>query len=992
MKCPPPELMAISVRAFVPCPKGGPDTEKRSHSSRAQRRSSEWTLTLDTETTVDAGQNLRFGAYQLRRGEELDETGIFYDPAILTKTEQALLVRFGEKRGMKLYTREEFIEEVFFKQAYSFRASIVGFNLPFDLSRLAIRYGSARGKIMKGGFTFCLSLNRWWPHIQIKHISARNALIQFTKPPRHPTTRSEKRKKFDRPPRRGAFVDVKTIAAALLSQSFSLQSLSQFLNIPHKKQTSEEHGGRLTEEYLAYCVTDVQATWECFRALSGKFENHRLNDTRLSQILSEASLGKAYLKEIGIRPFQEVQPEFPDAMTGIILSTYYGGRSEVRIRRVRTQVLYCDFLSMYPTVCTLMGLWKFVIAKGVAWKHSTVKTREFVDSVSLKDLQNPSKWARLRTLVKVKPDADIFPVRARYDGKAQTIGLNFLSSETPLWYTLADVITSKLLIGRSPEILEAITFEPLEPQDELRAVAIAGNERYKIDPVREDFFKRLIELRAETKSEMNESQGFKKEALRSEQLALKILANATSYGIFVEVNVSDLDRREQRTCFGPGGVGFSVGTDKNEEPGRYFHPLLATWVTGAARLMLAITETLIEQSGLDWAFCDTDSMAIAKPSEMDGATFYSKAAAICAWFEPLNPYEQKGSLLKIEDANYPLGTNPSEAKFEPLYCYCISSKRYALFNLSDEGKPIIRKASAHGLGHLMAPYAEDDARGSIPPPGLPLSEIGVARWQYDFWYQILCADLAGHPDQVDLSYHPTLSNPAASRYGASTPELLRWFKPHNNGRPYIDQVKPFNFMVCFQGRPVLALDEADAVSIRKKGPKPKPRPIKPVAPFSKDIAETSKHAFDRETGKPVPAEALKTYREALARYHLRPESKFLNGDYLDRGRTERRHIQATTAVHTGKEANKWEEQFFSGSDEEALTEYGANAMPGSLDRQLRQIYKKSGQRETAQRLGISRTVLRKAISQGLKSVTCAVQAKISKHVDGSTRSCSSTSR
>lgn len=979
MKICPFEPMAISVRAFVPCPKGGPDTEKRSHSSRAQRRSSEWTLTLDTETTVDAGQNLRFGAYQLRRGEELDEAGIFYDPAILTKTEQALLVRFAEKRGMKLYTREEFVEEVFFKRAYSFRASIVGFNLPFDLSRLAIRYGSARGKTMKGGFTFCLSLNRWWPHIQIKHISARNALIQFTKPPRHPDTRSEKRKKSERPPRRGAFVDVKTIAAALLSQSFSLQSLSQFLNIPHKKQPSEEHGGRLTEEYLAYCVTDVQATWECFRALSGKFENHRLNDTRLSQILSEASLGKAYLKEMGIRPFQEVQPDFPDAVTGVILSTYYGGRSEVRIRRVRTQVLYCDFLSMYPTVCTLMGLWKFVIAKGVKWEDSTAKTREFVESISFSDLQNPSTWAWLRTLVKVKPNADIFPVRARYDGEAQTIGLNFLSSENPLRYALADVIASKLLTGRSPEILEAITFEPLKAQNVLKAVAIAGNEKYKIDPVREDFFKRLIDLRAATKLEMNASAGSKREALRSQQSALKILANATSYGIFVEVNVVDLDRREQRTCFGPGGVGFSVGTDKSEEPGRYFYPLLATWITGAARLMLAITETLIVQSGLDWAFCDTDSMAIAKTAGTDKATFYSKATAICAWFEPLNPYKQKGSLLKIEDANYKLGTKRSERKFEPLYCYCISSKRYALFNLSDEGKLIIRKASAHGLGHLMAPYAEPDAPGSIPLPSLSLSEIGVARWQYDLWYQIICADLVGHRDQVDLTYHPALLNPAASRYGASTPEILRWFKLHNNGRPYVDQVKPFNFMICFQGRPVLTLDEADSIAIREKGPKPKARPLKPVAPFSKDIAEASKHAFDREMGKPVPVEALKTYQEALAQYHLSPESKFLDGDYLDSGRTERRHIEVTEIIHIGKEANRWEEQFFIGFEEERQIEYGLNSSDRFGDRFVRRMCKEFGEREAAGKLEISRMALRKALSSGLNSLRPSLQNRIARN-------------
>ena len=65
-----------------------------------------------------------------------------------------------------------------------------------------------------------------------------------------------------------------------------------------------------------------------------------------------------------------------------------------------------------------------------------------------------------------------------------------------------------------------------------------------------------------------------------------------------------------------------------------------------------------------------------------------------------------------------------------------------------------------------------------------------------------------------------------------------------------------------------------------------------------------------------------TYAEALAQYHLRPEAKFLNGDFCDRGRTERRHVFATQLVHIGKEANKWEEQHFLGEDDEAEIEYG----------------------------------------------------------------------
>jgi hypothetical protein len=68
--------------------------------------------------------------------------------------------------------------------------------------------------------------------------------------------------------------------------------------------------------------------------------------------------------------------------------------------------------------------------------------------------------------------------------------------------------------------------------------------------------------------------------------------------------------------------------DKVETPGRYFHPLLATLITGAARLMLAMTERLVIDAGLDWAFCDTDSMAIAKPEGMGQETFFARAKSV----------------------------------------------------------------------------------------------------------------------------------------------------------------------------------------------------------------------------------------------------------------------------------------------------------------------------------------------------------------------------
>ena len=146
---------------------------------------------------------------------------------------------------------------------------------------------------------------------------------------------------------------MKTIAAALYSRSFSLGSLADFLQTPTRKAESGGHGKQLTADYVGYLLDDVQATWECYKSLRDKYTLHALEETPLGKVLSEASLGKAYLKHMGVRPFREVQPDFPDHLTGLIMSTYFGGRAEVRCRREVRQVLYCDFLSMYLTVCTL---------------------------------------------------------------------------------------------------------------------------------------------------------------------------------------------------------------------------------------------------------------------------------------------------------------------------------------------------------------------------------------------------------------------------------------------------------------------------------------------------------------------------------------------------------------------------------------------------------------------------------------------------------------
>jgi hypothetical protein len=234
-------------------------------------------------------------------------------------------------------------------------------------------------------------------------------LIQFAALRKRRDTKGDRRKQDRVPVRRGSFIDVKTLAAALLSRSFSLASLADFLKTQTRKASTDEHGGPLNSAYLSYAVKDVQATWECFCVLSGRFDTHGLSLTHLNRILSEASIGKAYLKRINIRPWRELQCDVPAELIGLIMSTYFGGRAEVHLRRTVRQVLYCDFMSMYPTVCTLMGLWRFVIAKGMTWQDATSETTAFLDRVTPADLQKSDICPPLTALVQIEPDDDVLP-------------------------------------------------------------------------------------------------------------------------------------------------------------------------------------------------------------------------------------------------------------------------------------------------------------------------------------------------------------------------------------------------------------------------------------------------------------------------------------------------------------------------------------------------------------------------------------------------------
>ena len=655
-------------------------------------------LVFDTETTTDTKQELRVGYYERYSDGELVESS-FFGPS-----DNARYVE-GAFESASFMPTESF-RQVLARFAYRPDSLVVGFNLPFDISRIAGSWSAARGNY-EGGFSFTLTHGT---SIRVKHLAKHKALLGF----------SGKGV-------RGKLCDVSTIAKALYSRGFSLGQLADYLSVETQKGTTD-YDGPISEQYLNYLRTDVRATFECFKVLREKWTSYGLSRTGINNVISEASIGKAALKEMGVKPFMELNSWEPELL-GTVLGTYYGGRSEIHLRKTKADVVCLDFLSMYPTVCSLMNLWQFVIADRVDSEECTSRVVEDLEKFQLSDLNKYKLWHHLSIICQVDPDDDIFPVRAKYNGVSKTVGVNYVSSSAPIWYTLADCLASKLLTSKAPKILKAIRFYPVGQQKKLKPLYILGNKQYGVDPYNSDFYRRLVELRTTTSGD--------------ERLAIKIIANSTCYGIFIEVITKNI---EERSVEYYSDEKHHVAMSKEEKAGTYFNPLLATLITSAARLLIAGCEVLSQRVGLDWVLCDTDSMFLT------GKDVGSKVDLVTDFFQELNPYAVKANVLKNE--------NP---KNELLECYAISAKRYVLFRKNGS----IYKASSHGLGHFSAPYGERH------------TNTGAAEWINDMWVDLLFP--------AKSSVH-MLRKPAMAQFTASTPRLCK-------------KVPPFSFVSVFQMAP-----------------------------------------------------------------------------------------------------------------------------------------------------------------------------------------------
>jgi capsular polysaccharide biosynthesis protein len=80
--------------------------------------------------------------------------------------------------------------------------------------------------------------------------------------------------------------------------------------------------------------------------------------------------------------------------------------------------------------------------------------------------------------------------------------------------------------------------------------------------------------------------------------------------------------------------------------------------------------------------------------------------------------------------------------------------------------------------------------------------------------------------------------------------------------------------------------------------------------------------------------------------------------------------------YIGKEANRWEKQFFLGMDEDATIEYGADPNAAALSDELKAAIDKFGKQQMASRIGISRASLTNILDIKCENLSPRISQKI----------------
>jgi hypothetical protein len=853
-----PELAPIFVRVYSRVRNEKPRKEQwKSHDPKWAN----FALVLDCETTIDIRQDLTFLWWrfcELKDGNYVcQQEGVVYNDH-LDKEAVALIRSYARKRAdvedgcpeeIQVNSRTEFANGYFW-EAIRAGAAIVCFNSPFDLSRLAVK--SRGAKLKNTGW----SVSPWpdeadpfkpKPWIRIQPKDSRSAFINLV------GGDSSLRVVYA-----GRFLDLSVLGWALRNQHMDLNGFLKSFGL--KLKAKHEPTGLVTEAELKYGRRDTERTVELLNAMKHEYDGFPL-ELPAEQAMSAASITKAFLEEMEIsKPAKKFK--LSEKVLGQCMQTYYGGRSEIRIRHQEMPVVVCDTTSEYPSVAALLELWPLLTAADVQVVDCTGEARATLRRATLEGLLSPFMWGELAFFASVKPGGDILPVRSLYNDTGNTnIGLNPLTSSKPIWYSGPDLATSKLQKGSAPAIIEAFKLVPVGIQKGMRGTRIGTRN---INPETDDFFRAIIEERKSLPKE------------HPHYLLLKIIANSL-YGIFAELNKFEYgkNKAKQLDVFS-GEIEFDQQTCVVESEGRWHFPPAAALITAGGRLMLAILQAMVEEKKGTYLLTDTDSLFFVA-SQRGGlipcpggnhktsngtpaikAVTWKQVEQICAKLNRLNPYNRElvGEILKIEDCNYDRAKNQHQ-----LYGLAVSAKRYVIYTRRKSKIEII-KPSEHGLGIVYVP----DQRKRYTPKDCKDRDTSYPRWIVEAWERLLDDYFrnVGDPENALVSHELWFGNiPAVMRIRVTTPNVMAALRKHDPGA-----AKPYNFALS----PIL-VDAPPSCTL--------------VGPFSKHPEEwltrdyteihtgATVHLFGDYNGQNLVPQTLSG---VLWRHYLHPEDKALAPD------------------------------------------------------------------------------------------------------------------
>jgi hypothetical protein len=911
-----------AIRAWVEPADGRREKRKRGKTVVGWRpqRYGERVLVFDTETTTDAAQRLLFGISRLYHNDRLQREGLVVTD-ILNQPSMKTAVEYATRHRLKIWSREDFVEKLFYPEVYERGTLCVGYNLPFDLTRIAVKARPGNGQHRRK-FTVVLSNRIRWHDLRIESSSGSASFIQF----------APKRKLLDWecPFFTGRFLDLSAAARAFTGKRHSLKSAGKAFRAFTQKMDAPDLG-TVTREALTYCRQDVRATYALYQALRREYIRHPFatfeNELHkpaytiyMGELSSTASIGKAYLRQLGIRPLLEKQSDFDPTILGWFIAAYFGGRSDVRVRKTDVPVWVLDFTSMYPTIFCLQRLDRMLASPRLGLEDAMEDVKALVERIrsDIRYLFDPKVWPMLNCLVLLDPNGAILPIRMRVaDKDPYTIAVTPIETAEGRWYTLADVLAGVLLGGPVPNIRKAVRVVAKGRRTRHTALFRNEIELHSTEP----FFTTIVEQRQIAKSKSKDPQY---EAL---ELGLKQMAAGGSYGIYAEINITP-GKNAKIPMAGTVYSDITYPSPKihDERPGTYANPIIATLVTGGARLMLALLESEVVKRGGAFAFCDTDSLAIVGgsncPNNVPSIT-KDEVDAIVAQFNALNPYNRAivPNLLKIEYSEY-----------SDLRCFAISAKRYVLFRWRPGKRIQIVKASESALGAIIGRTKRES----------------ISKLARRIWYSILFRNLNVSKKQRRRA-KPLIAFdlPMRRKFPVSQPAILRRLEAYNKTRTYDFRVKPSGFVQTL-------------VPDRQFGP----NDVLPIAPFESNLQQSIRLPWtDFKTGSPIRIDwfgsghanaigviSLQTYIDAYQR-HAESKAADASGNAAGEdtiGLLHRLPIRSAPVSRIGKEVDRLGEDEGADLDAEQPIEYQRNDLRESIDSLAR-----FPQAKVAREIGIS---------------------------------------